>query len=97
MDAQWAVGIIGYFHTYTLGKIFAAQIFADAERAIGPLEDAFAVGDFGVLREWLTENIHRHGMRYRSEEIIERVTGKSPDPSALIESLSKRYGRPVFK
>jgi carboxypeptidase Taq len=96
-DNHWAEGMIGYFPTYTLGNIFAAQIFAAAERAIGPLEDAFAVGDFGALRGWLAENIHRHGMRYRSEEIIERVTGNSPDPSALIESLSKRYGRAVFK
>ena len=90
-DIHWADGPIGYFPTYTLGNIFAAQIFAAAERAIGPLEDAFAVGDFGVLRAWLAENIHRHGMRYRSEEIIERVTGNSPEPSALTESLSKRY------
>ncbi|HUQ19725.1 MAG TPA: carboxypeptidase M32 [Gemmatimonadaceae bacterium] len=90
-DIHWADGLIGYFPTYTLGNVFAAQIFAAAERAIGPLEDAFAEGNFLDLRRWLGENIHRHGMRYRSKEVIERVTGNAPDPSALIQNLSLRY------
>ena len=91
-DIHWAEGLIGYFPTYTLGNVYAAQIFAAAERAIGPLEDAFAVGEFGELRRWLADNIHRHGMRYRAEELIARVTGSGPDPLALIENLSTRYG-----
>ncbi|MEO8193251.1 MAG: carboxypeptidase M32 [Gemmatimonadales bacterium] len=90
-DVHWAEGLIGYFPTYALGNVYAAQIFAAAERAVGPLEDAFAIGDFGSLRRWLGENIHRHGMRYRAEALVERVTGSAPDPSALIESLSSRY------
>jgi len=90
-DTHWADGLIGYFPTYTLGNIFAAQIFAAAERAIGPLEDAFAAGDFAGLRSWLAENIHRHGMRYRSEVLVERVSGAPPNPSPLVESLTNRY------
>jgi carboxypeptidase Taq len=90
-DIHWADGLIGYFPTYSLGNVFSAQIFSAAEAAIGPLEDAFAEGEFLELRRWLGDNIHRHGMRYRSEALIERVTGNSPDPSALIESLSQRY------
>ncbi|MFN2602181.1 MAG: carboxypeptidase M32 [Gemmatimonadaceae bacterium] len=90
-DIHWADGLIGYFPTYTLGNIYAAQIFAAAERAIGPLEDAFAAGEFSELRRWLGENIHRHGMRFRSETLIERVTGSAVDPAALIKSLVSRY------
>lgn len=90
-DVHWAEGLIGYFPTYTLGNVYSAQLFAAAERALGPLENAFAVGDFGGLRRWLSENIHRHGQHYRADAIIERVTGSAPDPSALIESLSRRY------
>nr|MDP9176945.1 carboxypeptidase M32 [Gemmatimonadota bacterium] len=91
-DNHWAEGLIGYFPTYTLGNVYSAQIFSAAERAIGPLEDAFAAGEFGELRRWLADNIHRHGMRYRAEEMIAQITGSGPDPQALIGNLSTRYG-----
>ena len=91
-DIHWSESLIGYFPTYTLGNVYAAQLFEAAERAIGPLEDAFAEGEFSALREWLAENIHRHGKRYRAAALVERVTGTPPDPSALIASLSQRYG-----
>ena len=90
-DAHWADGQIGYFPTYALGNVYAAQIFNAAERDLGSLDDAFAAGDFGGLRNWLRENVHRHGMRYRSHEMVERLSGKPPDASYLIESLSRRY------
>jgi carboxypeptidase Taq len=56
------------------------------------LEESFGRGEFVGLREWLREKIHRHGKRYRAAELIRRATGKALDPSALIESLSQRYG-----
>jgi len=91
-DGHWSEGLIGYFPTYTLGNMYAAQLFAAAERAVGPLDDAFAAGDFRTLRVWLGEHVHRHGRRYAAEALIERATGSAPDPSALIESLRRRYG-----
>jgi len=91
-DGHWSEGLIGYFPTYTLGNMYAAQLFAAAERAVGPLDDAFAAGDFRTLRSWLGEHVHRHGRRYAAEALIERATGSAPDPSALIESLRRRYG-----
>jgi carboxypeptidase Taq len=90
-DGHWGEGLIGYFPTYTLGNVYAAQLFEAAERAIGPLEDAFAAGEFRPLREWLGENVHRHGQRYAVAELIGRATGSAPDPSALIKSLDRRY------
>jgi carboxypeptidase Taq len=92
-DIHWSEGLIAYFPTYTLGNVYAAQLFEAAERALGPLGDAFAKGEFHQLREWLRENIHRHGKRYHATALIERATGRSPDPSALVSSLAKRYGR----
>jgi len=91
-DIHWSEGLIGYFPTYTLGNVYSAQLFDAAERAIGPLEDAFAAGEFRTLREWLGENIHRHGKRYVAADLVEKVTGNPPNPSALIASLSQRYG-----
>jgi len=91
-DIHWADGLIGYFPTYTLGNVYAAQLFAAAERTVGPLDDSFARGEFEPLREWLLEHVHRHGMRWPVAELVERATGKGPDPSYLVESLTERYG-----
>ena len=90
-DIHWSEALIGYFPTYTLGNVYSAQLFEAAERAVGPLEDAFAAGEFSALREWLRENVHRHGKRYKAPALIERVTGAPPSPSALVTSLSNRY------
>ncbi len=91
-DGHWSEGLIGYFPTYTLGNIYAAQLFAAAERSIGPLEDAFARGDFAVLLGWLSQNVLQQGKRYAVPVLIERVTGSRPNAAALIASLQTRYG-----
>lgn len=90
-DIHWSESLIGYFPTYSLGNVYAAQLFEAAERAIGPLDEAFAAGQFDALRTWLGENVHRHGKRYPAPALIERVTGTPPNPSALIASLFRRY------
>ena len=90
-DIHWSEGLIGYFPTYSLGNVYAAQLFAAAERAVGPLEESFARGEFAPLREWLREHVHRHGMRWPVPELIARATGEGPDASYLVESLTRRY------
>jgi carboxypeptidase Taq len=90
-DGHWAEGLIGYFPTYTLGDVYAAQLFAAAESAVGPLEVTFAAGDFSTLLQWLGTNVHRHGRRFPVAELIARATGQAPHPSALIDSLRRRY------
>jgi carboxypeptidase Taq len=90
-DIHWSEALIGYFPTYTLGNIYAAQLFDGAERDIGPLEEAFAAGEFKTLRGWLIEKVHRHGKRYHSAELVERATGQTLDPAPMITSLTQRY------
>ena len=90
-DIHWSEGLIGYFPTYTLGNVYAAQLFAAAEREIGPLEERFARGEFALLREWLREQVHRQGMRWAPAVLVERATGSAPDPTYLVESLRRRY------
>jgi carboxypeptidase Taq len=92
-DVHWADGLIGYFPTYTLGNVIAAQLYAAAERALGPLEEQFARGAFAPLREWLQEHVHRQGMRWPVPVLVERATGEGPNPRYLVESLTRRYGR----
>ena len=83
--------MIGYFPTYSLGNVYAAQLFAAAERGVGPLEQMFASGDFATLREWLRLHVHRHGQRYTAAAIVERVAGAPPDAAAMIDNSALRY------
>jgi carboxypeptidase Taq len=90
-DIHWSAGLVGYFPTYTLGNIYAAQIFAAAEAQLGGLDEAFARGDFAGLLGWLREKIHRQGQRYRAADLVERVTGSRPDHRPLIDGLRRKY------
>jgi carboxypeptidase Taq len=91
-DIHWSAGLIGYFPTYTLGNLYAAQLYAQAESELGGLDHAFARGDFRGLLEWLRAKVHRQGQRYRPADLIEHVTGKRPDHRPLIEALRRKYG-----
>jgi len=91
-DSHWSEGIIGYFPTYTLGNIMAAQLFARAQKDLGDLDAAFGRGDFTGLLGWLRAKVHRHGQRYSATELIEAATGSPPDHCHLIGALRRRYG-----
>jgi carboxypeptidase Taq len=90
-DGHWAEGLVGYFPTYTLGDVFAAQLFARAGEELGDLEDGFARGEFGELVRWLGARIYRQGGRHPSAELIEIVTGSPPDHRPLVRALRARY------
>jgi carboxypeptidase Taq len=90
-DGHWADGMIGYFPTYTLGDVFAAQLFAAAERELGPLGARFEQADFTPLLEWLGRTVYRQGGRYPSARLIEVVTGSPPDHRPLVSILKAKY------
>lgn len=90
-DGHWGAGLIGYYPTYTMGNVFAAQLFAKAEEELGNLDVAFAQGDFAGLLHWLRDKVYRHGRRYPAPSLIERVTGSSLDPGPLIRHLRQKY------
>jgi carboxypeptidase Taq len=91
-DIHWAAGLIGYFPTYSLGNMHAAQLFAKAEADIGPLGPAFARGEFQPLRDWLRTNIHEQGQRYTAAGLIRRVSGKPLSHRPLLEHLRSKLG-----
>lgn len=95
-DVHWSGGMIGYFPTYTLGTLYAAQFFEKAREEMPGLEDGFARGDFAPLLGWLRANIHRHGRRHLSADLCVEVTGKplSADPFMrhLEAKLAPLYG-----
>jgi carboxypeptidase Taq len=90
-DGHWADGLIGYFPTYTLGDVFAAQLFERAERELGRLDEQFARGEFTPLAEWLRHTVYRQGARYPSARLIEVVTGSPPDHRPLVRALTTKY------
>jgi carboxypeptidase Taq len=92
-DGHWGAGLIGYFPTYTLGNLFAAQLYAKAEAELPNLNKAFSSGDFGDLLRWFRAKVYRQGRRRSAADLIESVTGSPPDHRPLVASLKKRYSR----
>jgi carboxypeptidase Taq len=90
-DGHWAEGLIGYFPTYALGDMIAAQLYAAATAELGDLEAQIAAGEFGGLRDWLRERVHRRGGRLAARQLVERVTGRPPEPGPLVDALRRKY------
>ena len=86
-DIHWSGGAIGYFPTYTLGNLYAAQFFEAARRDVGDLDAMFANGEFRPLLDWLRTNIHRHGKRYSASQLVRNVTGQPLSAGPLLRHL----------
>lgn len=86
-DIHWSGGLVGYFATYSLGNLYAAQFFEQAEADLGNLSDQFAAGSFAPLLGWLREKIHHQGRRYPAAQLVERVTGKPLSHKPLLNYL----------
>lgn len=92
-DIHWSFGGIGYFPTYTLGNLYAAQLMDAAKRVFGSsLEEDFRRGEFTRLKDWLGTNVHKHGQRYRAGELCRRATGNSLSPKPFLSYLSEKFG-----
>ena len=91
-DIHWSGGGIGYFPTYTLGNLYAAQFFAQAQNDLGDLAGQFRRAEFRPLKEWLNEKIHRHGQRHRATELVAAVTGEPLNPRFFLDHLRVKFG-----
>lgn len=90
-DIHWSAGLVGYFPTYTLGTMHAAQLMAAARRGITDLDGRVARGEFSPLLDWLRTAIHARGRMLDSDPLVTEATGEAPGETALIESLVERY------
>ena len=81
-DVHWSGGAFGYFPSYCLGNMIAAQLWDTILEAMPDLETDFEQGDFSRLLAWLRENIHRQGQRYDTVTLVRRVTGEAISPEA---------------
>lgn len=92
-DVHWyCIPIGGAFQGYTLGNLMSAQFFQAAEQALPELDAQLARGEVAPLREWLTEQVYRHGATYFPDELIQRATGAPLSPEPFLTYLREKYG-----
>ena len=90
-DVHWPAGLFGYFPTYTLGALTAAQLFRAARRAIGDLPARIEAGDFAPLDNWLRQNVWSQGSLLDTNTLLQRATGSVLDTRAFEAHLKERY------
>jgi len=94
-DIHWSMGAFGYFPTYTLGNLYAAQFWTTLRAALPTLDDDVRRGEFGGLLAWLKENVHVHGRRFTAPELCERITGRRLSHEPLLAYLRAKI-EPIY-
>lgn len=95
-DVHWSCGMLGYFPTYTLGDLYAAQLFGAARRTLPDLEGQLARGELAPLKKWLNDEVHAHGQRYPAAELCRRATGESLSAAPFLDYLEAK-SRSVYR
>ncbi|WP_018131331.1 carboxypeptidase M32 [Effusibacillus pohliae] len=90
-DVHWSAGLFGYFPSYSLGNIYAAQFEAALRRDLPDYKEAVKRGEFSVIKQWLRDNIHKHGKLLEPREILVQATGESIDVRYLVNYLQEKY------
>ncbi len=86
-DVHWSQGLFGYFPTYTVGNVVAAQLWTQLRADLPDLDDAIRAGELRPLREWLGEHVHRHGRKFTQRELVRRATRGELSPEPLLAYL----------
>ena len=89
-DIHWASGLFGYFPTYSLGNLCAAQFMEAARKALRGLDGRIARGDLGSLRAWLGDAIHRHDQIHDADKTLRRVTGQPLSTDAFRRYITRK-------
>lgn len=90
-DVHWFSGSIGYFPTYALGNLYGAMMMQKAREDLPSMSAQIRAGEFAPLLGWLRENVHKHGMKYRAHELIERITGRELSDTPFVEYLRGKF------
>lgn len=90
-DVHWTEGVFGYFPSYTLGAMYAAQWFASMRRAAPDLDARIAAGDFAPVFDWLNANIWSQASRWETAELAQRASGETLNAAHLRAHLEERY------
>jgi carboxypeptidase Taq len=90
-DIHWSIGLLGYFPTYTLGNLNAAQLMRRAAADHPGLVGELAEGKYSTLLTWLRDKIHRHGMRHHPQELMQLATGEPTSSTAYLANLREKF------
>ncbi len=90
-DIHWTDGAFGYFPTYTLGAMYAAQLFQAVKRAIPQVETLIQQGELQPVFDWLQQNIWQHGSRFPTQQLLINATGEALNPHYFRQHLEQRY------
>lgn len=91
-DVHWSGGMFGYFPTYALGNLIAAQIWDRMTAGMPDVNDRMEKGDFSMILHWLRENLHRHGSKFEPQDLVKRVTGSKISSEPYMAYLNAKYG-----
>lgn len=91
-DVHWSLGLFGYFPTYTLGNLLAAQLWERIQSDLPGVEEELEAGNLEALRGWLGEKVHSWGARLTPEELIRQATGRDLEPEPFLTYLEKKFG-----
>ena len=91
-DIHWAAGIMGYFPTYTLGNLYAAQLADAAEQAVGPIDEVVERDGFAPFLEFLRDRVHRHARLLPTPELMRQATGEALSADPFVAHLERTYG-----
>ncbi|MEE2684808.1 MAG: carboxypeptidase M32 [Planctomycetota bacterium] len=89
-DIHWSAGLIGYFPTYSLGNLYAAQFLAAASAELGDIDEMVGQGQFEPLQEWMGRNIHHHGQCFSAAELVTRASGQPLSHQPLVNYLKNK-------
>lgn len=89
-DIHWSIGSIGYFPTYSLGSLYAAQFWDKLKNSHPNIESDIAQGNLNTTLQWLRTNIHQYGKKYDSEELCEKTTGAKLDSTIFLKYLEEK-------
>lgn len=90
-DIHWTDGAFGYFPTYTLGAMYAAQLFQAVKRAIPQVDELIQQGELQPVFDWLQQNIWQHGSRFATQQLLINATGEALNPHYFRQHLEQRY------
>ena len=89
-DVHWSDSNFGYFPTYAVGNVIGVQLWERATSELGDLDQEFEAGEFGSLREWLREHVHRWGRAFEPPELLERAVGRQLEPEPYLVYLRQK-------
>ncbi|WCB94642.1 Thermostable carboxypeptidase 1 [Baekduia alba] len=94
-DVHWSGLAFGYFPSYALGCLIAAQLWETLEADLGARDEALAAGDVAEIREWLRDKVHRHGRRLDTVPIVEAATGRGLDAAPFLRHVARSAAAPA--